>query len=215
VPQLSFAVERAEATPFSAAPLLTFHLGIRNAVASEAVHAAVLRCQVRIDPTRRRYTPAEQEGLRDLFGEPARWGQTLRGMLWTHTNVMVPGFTGEVEVELPVPCTFDFNVAATRYFAALEDGEVALLLLFSGTVFFEGPAGEPRVEQVPWDREAHFRLPVRAWREMMDHYYPGSAWLCLRRDTFERLLHYKTACGLPSLEQALERLLGASGGQTP
>jgi len=124
-------------------------------------------------------------------------------------------FAGSTALDLPVPCTFDFNVAATKYFHALQGGEVPLELLFSGTVFPEGPAGEPRVAQVPWDREAAFRLLVRVWREMMDHYYPGSAWLCLRRDIFERLQRYKTAHGLPTWEQALEQLLRAAGGQTP
>jgi hypothetical protein len=42
---------------------------------------------------------------------------------------------------------------------------------------------------------------------MMDHYYPNSAWLCLRRDVFEQLQHYKTQRGIPSWEQTFEKLL--------
>ncbi len=98
---------------------------------------------------------------------------------------MVPPFKGSTVVDLPVPCTFDFNVAATKYFAALEEGDVPLNLMFSGTIFYEPAGAGLQVEQIPWDRETKYRLPVRVWKEMMDIYYPNSAWLCLRRDVFE------------------------------
>ena len=105
-------------------------------------------------------------------------------------------------MDLPVPCTFDFNVAATKYFNALEEGEVPLSLLFSGTVFQDVTDSGLQVAQIPWDREATFRLPVQVWKEMMDHYYPNSAWLCLRKDVFDRLQQYKSKQGLPTWEQA-------------
>jgi hypothetical protein len=207
MPDLNFRVEGAEAVPYAAAPQLAFKLRIGCTPASQSIYSVVLRCQVRIDPARRHYRPGEQEKLRDLFGEPPRWGQTLRPMLWTHSNVMVPGFAGEVAVDLPVPCTFDFNVAVTKFFHALEDGEVPLLLLFSGTIFHEAEDGLLQVAQVPWEKEASFRLPVRIWKEMMEHYYPRGAWLCLRHDVFDRLYRYKVGHGLPTWEQALEMLL--------
>jgi hypothetical protein len=128
-------------------------------------------------------------------------------MLWTHTSIVVPRFTDSILVDLPVPCTFDFNLAVTKYFHALEDGEAPLSLLFSGTVFHEVVDAGLQVEQIPWDREATFRLPVRVWKEMMERYYPNSAWLCLRRDVFDRLYDYKLGLGVPTWEQALERLL--------
>ena len=103
-------------------------------------------------------------------------------MLWTHTNTVVPPFHDQTTVALPVPCTFDFNVAATKYFAALSEGEVPLNLMFSGTVFYEAADGTLQAEQIPWDKEARFWLPVWVWKEMIDLYYPNSAWLCLRRD---------------------------------
>ena len=206
MPDLHFRVEGAEAIPFAATPLLSFSLRLRNAT-PEPIHSVALRCQIRLDPTRRDYSPQEQDLLRDLFGDPSRWSRTVRGMLWTLADVMVPSFTGETVVGLPVPCTFDFNVAVTKYFAALGDGEVPLLLLFSGTVFYEDEEGQLRVGRVSWEREAPFRLPVRTWRELMDHHYPNSAWLCLDRDTFDRLHRYKVAQGVPTWEQALDRLL--------
>jgi hypothetical protein len=215
VPDLSFQVNGAAAQPFAASPLLVFELGIANADPGEPIHTVALRCQIQIEPTRRTYAPGEKERLLDLFGEPARWGQTVRTMLWTHTGAVVTPFAGETTVELPVPCTFDFNVAATKFFAGLEDGEVPLCLQFSGTVFFEAGARGMQVAQIPWSKEARYRLPVAVWREMMDVYYPNSAWLCLRRDAFDRLNDYKMRRGLPTWEQALERLLEGVDEEVP
>jgi hypothetical protein len=124
----------------------------------------------------------------------------------------VTSFQGSTLVEMPVPCTFDFNVAATKYFAGLEDGEVPLLLLFSGTVFYEAGDGALQVAQISWEKEAKYRLPVRVWQEMMDFYYPNIVWLSLRRDVFDRLAQYKMGRGIPTWEQALESLLNAECG---
>ncbi|MDQ3013019.1 MAG: DUF6084 family protein, partial [Acidobacteriota bacterium] len=191
VPDLNFQVYEAEAQPFAASPLLMFKLGIANSDIEEPIHTIALRCQIQIEATRRRYGAQEQERLRDLFGEPERWSQTLRTMLWTHTSTVVTPFTGSTVVDLPVPCTFDFNVAATKYFAGLEDGEVPLCLQFSGTIFYEAGEAALQVAQIPWSKETQYRLPVRVWQDMMDSYYPNSAWLSLRRDIFDRLSHYK------------------------
>jgi hypothetical protein len=207
VPDLGFHVTGAAAQPFAASPLLVFKLGIASADPVEEIHTVALRCQIQIEPTRRTYAPGEQGRMLDLFGEPGRWGQTVKTMLWTHTSAVVTPFTGETTVDLPVPCTFDFNVAATKYFAGLDDGEVPLCLQFSGTVFYEAGGRGMQVAQIPWDRESRYRLPVAVWREMMDVYYPNSAWLCLRRDAFDRLNEYKMRRGLPTWEQALESLL--------
>jgi len=213
MPDLHFRVESAAAIPFAAGPNLALQLRIENAPAHQQIHAVVLRCQIRIDPTRRRYTTGEQELLLDLYGEPARWGQTLRSMLWTHCHVMVPSFQGTVSADLTLPCTFDFNVAVTKYFHALEDGLVPLVLLFSGTVFHETEDGQLQAEQIPWEKEAFFQLPVGIWKDVMNHYYPNSAWLCLRRDVFDQFHRHKIARGLPTWEMALLDLLKQGGGQ--
>lgn len=207
MPELSFQVEGAEVVSFAASPLLAFKLRIVNADAGEQIQSVALRCQIQIEATKRNYTAEEKERLRDLFGEPERWGHTLRAMLWTHATVIVTPFAGSTLVDLHVPCTFDFNVAATKYFAGLEAGEVPLNLMFSGTVFYEGGERGLQAVQIPWDREAHFRLPVRVWEEMMEHYYPNSAWLRLRRDVFDRLYRYKMERGIPTWEQAIESLM--------
>jgi hypothetical protein len=210
MPDLSFQVDGAEVVPFAVAPLLAFRLDVTNATESEVIHTVVLRCQLQIDVTRRRYTPEEEGRLRDLFGEPARWSQTLRTMLWTHASAVVQSFTGKTRVNLSVPCTFDFNVAATKYFYGLTQGEVPLTLLFSGSVFYEDATGALQVAPISWEKEATFRLPVRIWHELMNAYYPNEAWLHIRRDAFDRLYRYKVSRGIPTWEQALDALLPAT-----
>lgn len=209
MPELHFLIEGAEAIANAAAPLIALKLRITNLPATEAIHALTLRCQVQIEPARRSYVPREREQLLDLFGEPERWSRTVRPLLWMNTSVAVPGFTDNVLVDLQLPCTFDFNVATTKYFHALDSGEIPLCVMFSGTVFYKGIDDALQVAQVPWDREANFRLPISVWKEMMDMYFPNTAWLCLRRDAFEQLYEYKMRHGLPTWEQAITRALAA------
>ena len=140
-------------------------------------------------------------------GRPHRWDDTLRGMLWTHVAAQVTAFEGEGRVDLRVPCSFDFNVAATKYFYGLEGGEVPLTLLFSGTVFYRDDDGFLQMAQIPWSKEAEYRLPVAVWQQMMDVYYPGSVWLRIDRGVFEDIYRYKRREGFTDWEQTLRALL--------
>jgi hypothetical protein len=209
MPELHFQIEGAEAVAHAAAPLIALKLRITNLPATEAIHTLTLRCQVQIEPAKRRYAPEEQKKLLDLFGEPERWSRTLKPLLWMNTSVAVPAFTDNLLVDLQLPCTFDFNVAATKYFHALNDGEIPVCVMFSGTVFYSSADGVLQIAQVPWDREANFRLPVSIWKEMMDLHFPNTAWLCLQRDAFELLYEYKVRHGIPTWEQAIVRALAA------
>ncbi len=167
----------------------------------------VLRCQVRIEPARRRYAEEEQRRLVDLFGSPERWGKTVQPLLWTHATAMVKPFCDSTEFDLPIPCSFDFSLATTKYFASLEGGEIPLCFLFSGTVFYASDDHGLQVAQIPWEKEAYFRLPSATWSDLIDRCYPTSAWLCLRTDIFNRLQDYKSRNGLATFEQAMEALL--------
>ena len=60
---------------------------------------------------------------------------------------------------------------------------------------------------MPWEKEAPFRLPVRIWRELMDQYFPGGAWLRLRRESFDALQHFKARRALATWDDAVEALL--------
>jgi hypothetical protein len=209
MPELDFRIESAGAVPFAAAPRLAFRIAVTNADREETIYSVALRCQIQIEAPRRRYSAEEQQHLLDLFGEPERWGQTLRNLMWTDAAATVAGFMGATTVEMQVPCTFDFNVAATKYFHAIGNGEIPLCFLFSGTVYYESGNGQA-VAPISWSKEARFRLAAATWREMMDAYYPNTAWLCLRRDVFERLYRYKVRHGIPTWEATLERMLTES-----
>jgi Family of unknown function (DUF6084) len=209
VPDLDFAVEGAEVLEFAAVPSLLFKLRIDN-LEEEPIRSVALNTQIRIAATQRHYDAAEQERLLELFGEPSRWKDTLRSLLWTHTVLQVPPFSGSTVADMPVPCTYDLEVVWAKYFYALEDGEVPLEFLFSGTVFYAGEGGRLQVARISWEKEAEYRLPVRLWKEMMEHYFPNSAWIRLHRDAFDRLYDYKIRKGFPTWEAAVEALLRAS-----
>jgi Family of unknown function (DUF6084) len=209
VSDLAFTCTGVRGDPYAAGPTLVFRLRIR-AGGGERVHAIALRCQLRIEPALRGYLPSEAEQLGDLFGERSRWGETQNPMQFAHVSVVVPGFTGETEVDLAVPCTYDMDIATTKYFAALAEGEVPMLLLFSGTAF-RGPGGF-RVEPVPWDKEASFRMPVRVWREAMEAHFPGCGWIRLPRSAMEELAAYRSRNGLSSWEATVRSLLDAAAG---
>jgi len=207
MPELSFKIEQATVLPFAVSPTIAFQLYVANAVDGQAIHTIALNCQIQIEVTRRRYTPDEQQQMLDLFGEPDRWSQTLHNLLWTSVSVIIPGFKGSTHTDIRVPCTFDFNVAATKYVYGLVGGEVPLIMLFSGTVFYADSDGSLQVAPISWDQETKFRLPVQVWRDMMDAYFPNSAWLHIRRDLFDRLYRLKMQRGIPTWEQALEHIL--------
>jgi hypothetical protein len=205
VPDLRFQIEGAEATPNAAAPIITFKVRVTDAE-MQPIHSIALRVQVQIEPVRRRYSAQEQEHLYELFGEPERWSKSTTPLLWANLNVNVPAFDGSAVFDVAVPCTFDFNVAVTKYIHGLEAGEIPVSLFFSGTVFHAGRMGL-QIAQIPWDRNAAFQLPIQLWKQMMELYYPNTAWLCLRRDVFERLYNFKSQHGIPTWEQALDRIL--------
>ena len=203
--ELTISVLSSAPDPYAAVPTLLLRLRI-EAPAAEPVHALVLKAQIRIEPKRRRYSPEEETRLVELFGEAPRWGETLKAFLWTHVSTTVAAFTGSTEVDLPVPCTYDFEVAAAKYLHSLGDGEVPLVLLFNGTIFSYRDGGLV-VEPVPWHVEAEHRLPVAVWRATMDAFFPNSGWIRLRRETIDALTQYKADRALPSWDEAFERLL--------
>ena len=202
---LSFEVVDVAPQQHAASPHLLFRLRVTES-SGEVVHAIALRAQLRIEPQRRPYDPLEQEALTDLFGTSARYSATLKHFLWTHATAMVQGFDGSREFDLPVACTYDFDVSATKYLHALRGENVPLVLLFSGTVFTRGATGFS-VEQLSWSLEARCLLPVSLWRALMDHYFPGAGWIRLDRATIDALARFKSERGLVSWDDALAALL--------
>jgi hypothetical protein len=203
---LTFAVEGAERVPYAAVPTLGFAVRI-TAPEGRAIKSVLLDTQIQIAARRRRYDAAAEEKLFELFGAPGGWGATLRTLPWTRTTTVVPPFTGSTVAEVLVPCSYDLEVVASRYFDALEDGEVTLEFLFSGTVFAAGPGGALQATRISWESDAEFRLPVRVWKAAMEQYFRGTAWLRVRKDAFDRLAAYKSRHALATWEDALDALL--------
>lgn len=205
-PRLAVEVLGASVDPAAATPSVALELGV-TAPPEVPIRSALLRAQVRIDVRRRSYDDDTRERLREVFGRPEQWGDSLRSLLWAQSAVTVPAFTGEARVTLPLPCTYDFEVAAAKVLQGLRDGVVPLQLLFSGTLFYAGPDGALRTAMLPWDVEARHALPVALWREAIDRFFPGAAWLRLDRDSFDRLYAYRNRHALPSWEATVDALL--------
>ncbi len=203
--ELSFSIAGSRVERYAAAPTLMFKLRVAE-TAGEQIQAILLRCQIQIEPRRRHYEPAEAERLYEVFGEPQRWGETLKTILWAHTSLMVPSFQQSTEIDLPLACTYDLEVAAAKYFHALDNGEIPLRFLFSGTIFTKVETGV-KVEPVPWEKEAAYQLPVYSWRELMDHYFPGGAWLRLRRENLDALLRFKSQRALATWDDTIATLV--------
>ena len=208
-----FSVIDIFAEPYAAAPQLTARLRIQE-TSGQTIHAIALRCQVRIEPQRRRYEEADESGLRALFGDRDRWADTLKPFLWMQCNAMVQGFTEITEVDLALPCTYDFEVTGSRYLHAVQDGTIPLALLFSGTIFTKGVNGFG-VQQVPWDCEATYALPVTVWKQMIESYFPNTGWIRLDHGLIDSLADYKSRHGLTTWEETVQTLLSARDGATP
>jgi len=209
VAELAFDCIGARVDRYAVVPSLSLILRISE-TSGQRVEAIALRCQIRIEPARRRYSGVEAERLNDLFGDTERWADTLKPLQFSTVATMVPGFSGACEADLPVPFTYDLEVGSARYFDSLEAGEIPLLLLFSGTVFTLTD-GRMQVQQVPWSKEAAYRLPVSVWREAIDAHFPNSAWIKMSRQTLEDLQRFKSAHALPTWDRTLEALLARAG----
>lgn len=207
MPELEFKVTDVETASCGLVPLLRFNLNITNQQQTEKIHTIMLHTQIQIQSSQRPYSDEEKEKLVELFGGMEQQGRLLRNRLWGHSETTVRGFSGSTDATMPMPCTFDLNVAATKYFHALDGGEVPLQFTFTGTVFFEGEDGRLEVQEIPWNTTCVYRMPVAVWQKMMDHHFPNTAWLYLQRDVFEKLYTFKRNTGCNSWEDTIACLL--------
>jgi len=205
VSELVFDCVDAGPDPYAAAPTVVFRLRIAETT-GQPIGGIMLRAQLRIEPLKRRYADVEADRIKDLFGERSRWGDTMKPLQFANVTQMVPAFSGSVEVDVPVPLTYDFDVATAKYFHGLEDGEIPFIILFSGTALLDRQ-GSLAIEQIPWHKETTYRLPVSVWRAVMDLHYPDSTWLRIRRDTLDNLQRFKSRLTLPTWDDTIEVLL--------
>ena len=210
---LAISVIGAHPSPQTAAPGITFRLRIEE-LSGAAVHTIALRCQVQIAARSRRYSKHEQSRLYELFGDVSQWEHTLRSVTWNQSTLIVPSFEARIDVDLQVPCTYDLQIAAAKYFHAVRDHGVPLTFLFSGTVF-QVADGAISIEPVPWDREASYVMPATVWHAAMDQFFPGGGWLRVRRDTIDRLQAFRGRHAIVTWDEAIELLLQDMAAEEP
>jgi hypothetical protein len=207
IPELDFRIEDAYPQEYAAVPTIVFRLAVES-VGGQAVRSALLDTQIQIAARARPYDAEDADGLGDIFGSSERWSTTLRTLLWMRTTRVVPPFEGATVVDLPVTCSYDLDVLASRYFGGVGSGGVPLEFLFSGSVFYSGADGRLQTSRISWEKEATYSLPVSVWRETMDRHFPGTAWLRVSNETYDRLTEERARRGEADFEGTLGALLG-------
>ena len=211
LPEPEFAVIGVRAVRYAAAPALTLDLQVSEP-SGRPVYMIALTIQLMIEPARRSYDEATRARLVELFGAPERWAVTTRSLVWAQLDVLVPAFTGTTTVTIPVACSYDLELAASKYLYSLPDGEAPLALHFNGTIYYPGDDGGLQMVLVPWNKSIDFRMPVSVWRETIEHYYPNTGWVALRSQTLEALQREKLDRGLATLDACMEALLKEARG---
>jgi hypothetical protein len=210
MPDLTFTMGKIDAMRYAAVPTIVARVHISNSAENEMIQSISLNCQVQLQPLGRVYSKVEEVRLLDLFGERENWSRTMKPLHWLNLVVKVPPFICDTDIDVQLPCSLDFDVAANKYFYGLDAGSIATTIMFSGTIFYTDGQRTMQIAQIPWDREARFQLSVEVWKNAIDAHYPDSAWLRLPRDTFDRLYRYKVTHGIPMWQEVLERLLNQS-----
>jgi Family of unknown function (DUF6084) len=203
---LEFTVLGAEPIEHSASPGVRFHLHISEPEGRD-VYTIALSTQVMIDPARRAYDDGERERLVELFGAPERWGATTHSLQWARVESLVPSFTGSTTFAVEAPCTYDLEVASSKYFDSLGGGEVPLSFHFNGTVLYRGADDRLQVVLVPWSCSSRWRMPVEVWKRTIAAHYPGGGWIRLQRETLDALGRHKAQRGLHTFDDTVRDLL--------
>lgn len=206
MPDLDFTIVGSEAASDGITPLIQFDIEVANR-SDEHIQSIILQTKIRIETVRRSYEEHEKDRLVELFGRPEMWGRSLQSMLWTDVGLTIPGFESRTRAKLPVPVTFDLHIATAKYFYALQDGDIPLLFLFTGSIFYTTPSGSLLMQRISWDLEASYRMPVQQWKALMETHYPEKAWLYLERGVFDELYAFKQRSGLASWEAVVGKLL--------
>jgi hypothetical protein len=214
LPAPSFTVLGVDVQKVASAPTLKFTMGVNEPTGKE-VFTIALMVQIHIDPAQRKFDPETKKKLFELFGDPSRWGSTTQSFLWNQVFVLVPSFIGATTFDVPVLSNFDLELAATKFFYSLPEGEIPMTFHFSGSIYYKEDDGRIQIVQVPWSCSAQFRLPVNRWRAMVDFYYPNTAWITLKRQTLDLLLEYKLKEGLATFDACVTKLLGVEDFHQP
>jgi Family of unknown function (DUF6084) len=205
-PEPEFAITAAAHAAFAATPTMIFS-AIANDPSGFEIQSIALTVQVMIDPARRGYDAHTRERLAELFGPPASWAPATSGLAWARVATTVPSFAGSTTFPVEVPCTYDLEVAAAKYFYAVQEGSIPLSFHFNGNIFFYGADDRLRVVPVAWSTTAKYRMPISTWRAMIAEHYPGGGWIRLSDETLAALNDRRAKRGLPSFDACVQEML--------
>lgn len=205
-PDPEFEVVGARNVRSAAVPTLAFEASASNSSSLRVLFMA-LTAMITVEPGKRSYDDETRARLVELFGEPERWASTTGSFRWAQVGAVVPVTGPESRFELEVPCTYDHEIAAAKYFGGVTEGVFPLRFHFNGTVYYEDESGRLQIVPLPWDRSTRFELPAQVWREMIASHYPRGGWIRLNEDTLQELGRHKAATGTPTLDRCVSDLL--------
>ncbi len=209
-PEPEIEILSVEAVARVMAPTLNFRIRV-DEPSKRPIFMIALSAVITVEPSKRSYDDATRAKLIELFGEPERWATTTVNFRWTAFDTLVPAFTESTEIEVAIPCTYDLEVAATKYFYGLTDGHAPVRFHFSGRIYYDAGEGRLQYVQVPWDCSVRFSMPVEAWQGAIAQAYPFRGWVPLDTSTIDRLQQLKVDRGLPTFDAAVDQLLADNG----
>ncbi|MDP9228642.1 MAG: DUF6084 family protein [Actinomycetota bacterium] len=211
-PWLKFEITGAQFLKYAAAPTLSFAVDINDESGCE-IFMASLTVQIQTEPKKRSYTPEERERLTELFGDPKKWGQSAQRLQLSAEKVLLRPFTGTTSVDVEMLCNYDLELAAAKYFHAVDGGTVPMVFHWNGTVYYTDSEDKLQMVQIPWDTVSDHQLDIDVWKRMMDHYYPHRGWVPVQSETLEALRKLKTERGLMTFDDTVRYLIGEAGGE--
>ena len=148
-------------------------------------------------------------GCSSCSAPPADWGTTLRTLLWTRTTLVVPPFTRRHARRPAVPCTYDLEVVGVALLRRARGRRGAARVPVQRQRLLRG-RGRAAADGADRRGSARPRTGCRCavWRETMERYFRGTAWVRLRKDALRparRVQGARTRCR--RWEDALDALL--------
>ena len=168
--------------------------------AAHAIRSVLLDVQIQIAAPAAVYDPGRAGAAGRAVRRARALGHTLRTLLWLRTTVVVPPFTGATVVDLRRAVHLRLRghgVALPR--TRSTTARCRSSSCSAGPSSTPAPAGALQTARIALGREAEYRLPVAVWRETMDSYFPGSAWLRLRPRRLRPAVAYRARHALHEL----------------
>ena len=159
-------------------------LGSRSVPVSP-IYTIALRCQINVDPARRRYDADPASDCPSCSESPSGGARRPRASCGRASTCSSRASKARPTSTSRCPAATTSRSRPPDISRGLSDGAVPLSFHLSGSVFYKTSSGELRITQVPWDIDVRYELPLAVWTDMMEHHYPEE-WLgALRRENPE------------------------------